>query len=163
MSRNRPIAAAGVVLAVAAVAVPGVSAVQAFDPPCTSFAISPAFVTDRTAACTYTVDTSKGVHELRLAMTRDGARSWRAVAATGLTTQRNQIASFVPVFSPQFATDRTIMIGTDTGLHVSRDAGETWTVVDPTVHSGSRTNPAPFFATPVARAEGEPLRGVRRR
>lgn len=156
MWRDRGAGRAAVLGAAAAVAVagmPGTSAAPAFDPVCTSFALSPTFATDRTAACTYTVRTSSA-YRLSFAMTVDGGRSWRPVAADGLTSRGTSLQSFVPTFSPRFAADRTILVGTDTGLHVSRDAGQTWTVVDPTVRSGSRTNPAPFVASPSVTVPG---------
>lgn len=58
--------------------------------------------------------------------TEDAGRTW-APSPLNLPPDHNWVRSLV--FSPAFASDRTVFVGTDTGLFRSRDAGATWTPI----------------------------------
>jgi len=58
--------------------------------------------------------------------TEDAGRTW-VLSPLNLPPEDNWVRSLV--FSPDFASDRTVFAGTDNGLFRSRDAGATWTPI----------------------------------
>lgn len=104
--------------------------------PCTQFAASPNFATDKTAFCAghfrnTTTGQTTGFH---LARTTDGGRTWASMPAAGLASR--DVYAHIGFFglSPMFVTDKTIFIQIEgAGLLHSTDGGMTFALVDPIV------------------------------
>lgn len=147
MRATRLAAAAAVAVSVA-LSVPGAAAAPV---PCEAVVASPTFARDRTAACLYRKDSNS---PMLLAMSTDGARSWRTVAMTGLARPEGVPGiDLVVRFSPAYATDRTLLAVTGNGLFLSTDRGETFSLVDGLVSGGGFGNPLVYLAdAPAATA-----------
>ena len=94
-------------------------------PGCERVVASPTFRTDGTAFCAGTEYRASGgvvTKTVRVSATHDHARSWKAVAVSGLP--QDDTASFVDiVISPAFAEDRMLAIDLgNAGVYFSRDA-----------------------------------------
>lgn len=119
--------------------------------PCTELAASPSFAADGTAACA-------GVHrdrrtgetqDISVFVTTDHGRSWRRVAASGMT--KPVIEELLDVFfSPRYAQDRMLFVLSSEGLHLSTDLGATFALVHPTAQARMQ----PFVG--VSPADGKP-------
>lgn len=102
--------------------------------PCDELAVSPEFVTDRTAFCAGAVvdRSTRATTGVAVWRTTDGGRTWSRQAAAGLlVTNPNAKVDHLAV-SPLYKTDRTVFVQlTGTGLFSSIDGGATFTVVSP--------------------------------
>jgi hypothetical protein len=143
-------AALAVALSVPAAAAPALA--------CEAVVVSPTFARDRTAACLYRKDS---VSPMLLATSADGGRSWRAAAMTGLARPEGVQGTGLTVrFSPAYATDRTLLAVTGSGLFLSTDRGETFSLVDGLVGGGGFGNPLVYLA--AAPATTAPVTGTGR-
>ena len=119
--------------------------------PCETVFVSPTFARDRTAACLYRKDSNS---PMLLATSTDGGRSWHKAAMTGLARPEGVHGIDLTVrFSPAYATDRTVLAVTGSGLFASTDRGATFSLVDGLVGGGGFGNPLVYLApAPAATA-----------
>lgn len=127
-------ARAGLVLALlaAAVGVPATAA-SAVPRPCEQLAASPAYDADGTVFCAgiQRERSSNAAVALRLFVSTDRARSWRAVAATGVALAADEVLRDL-VVSPRFRADRVLVVQLGVaGLFRSTDGGATFAPLYP--------------------------------
>lgn len=108
------------------------------DEPARFVAVSPAFVADGSA----------------MAITTDDWRLFRLDKRTGLWTEvvlklGERYPSGAAAYSPLFATDETMFVGTDRGIYRSNDSGQTWVLV------GRPEAGAPVFGPTGGPVEGQ--------
>ncbi|MET0903204.1 MAG: hypothetical protein ABWZ52_08185 [Acidimicrobiales bacterium] len=84
-----------------------------------TFAISPSFAADNTVF----VSSVGGVF-----MSEDGGSTWRATGPGRSPLANGSETDPAPLLaiSPGFAADRTVFAGTESGLYVTRDGGDSW-------------------------------------
>jgi photosystem II stability/assembly factor-like uncharacterized protein len=116
----------------ACVAGPSATAAPPVAQPCTEFAVSPAFASDRTAFCVGEVrdPTTGNTTGLTFFRTSDGGRTWQPATAAGLTASGSNVLRDL-VVSPRYADDGAVFVQLPLGLYVTTDRGESFLPADP--------------------------------
>lgn len=104
-------------------------------PGCSTFAVSPEFARDGTAACAgvivvYDANGFPDVVGVTVGITVDAGRTWLQAPGAGVAATWFDAVQGL-TFSPNYVADRTLYLQTTDGLYSSVSLGAAWTLVSP--------------------------------